>query len=176
MNEVMNPAKVVDLGDGKKANVFPMGIKHIGKFSKRIAGVLGAFGSITIKKESTPEEIATAALSHAMPIVLTDLLDLVSECVTFDSPTQKFEDLAHWELPVIVDAWVEMNFGEEKKWRPWVATMEKAIAKASGKEFSISSWMSAMRSKASSPKATTSKASSTDTAPGGLTADGPSTS
>lgn len=156
--ELLYPGKVVELetARGKIAvKVYPLGFKHLRKFSKNITGALLALlGGDVGKGVSDP--VARAALGQRLmgqviPYVIDNLLDLLEECVVFqDGLDITMDELPHWEVAKLIEVWLTESFGEEKKWRPWVAAVENLYATATGSRKSISE----IFSKASSSPAT----------------------
>lgn len=121
------PGTNVPLEDGSSATVFPMGFLHISKFSKELTFALTTLSRVAIPVDATAEQKTAAIAAQMVPYIANNLLDLVSDCTKFSNPERGFENLAHWEVPEIIEAWIEESFGSEKKWKPWVATVERIL-------------------------------------------------
>ena len=153
------PGTRIKLEDGidLEITVYPLGVKHVKKFTDDIARIVNASQRIKVEKGGDQKKIAEQFVMGLVPIIMTDALDLVKECTVIEPQgAATFDELPHWVLPGIADAWIQESFGEEKKWRPWVTLIEKTITRVTGKPFSISEiW-----SKASSQTDTLSTTSS----------------
>src|SRR5262245_51647261 len=139
IERVLNPGRRVELKDfGATAVVFPIGLRHLQKFSKEIAGLVGYLATVQVKSEE-PRGLGLQYARAMAPFLMQNMLGLVAECVRLEPPELKItlQDLPHWELPPIIEAWVQENFGEEKKWHPWLAAVESVIRTATGKDVRI---------------------------------------
>lgn len=140
--------------------VYPMGFRHVKKFSRSITNAMSALGTISWNAPET--ELGAQIAGLFGPYVLENMIDLVFECCEIvkgeNEPDIKLEQIPHWELPAIIEVWLKENFGEPKKWKPWVQTIESAVRKATGKDLSITDLLS----KLSSKTGTDSKTSSTE--------------
>lgn len=139
--KVLYPGVEVVLESGAVAKVFPLGFKHIRKFSTQISGALLTLMNQKIPANIAKDPAAAKAFQDAMfakivPYVLTNLLDLLEDCVVLEGA--KVEDLPHWEVAKITEVWVIESFGEEKKRRPWVAAVENIFAQVTGEKRQIS--------------------------------------
>lgn len=162
------PARVVDLGEYGKAEVFHFGIVQIQRYAQEIGTALMTLGKTGIDPANPAKPQYMAAM---LPYVMLNLLGLVAECVVVKAKDGKrvpVGSLPHWLLPPLIGAWVEINLAEEQKWGPWLAVVERTVAAITGKDIRIS----AMFSKPSSQQATPPESSSTAGAPGGPTPDG----
>ena len=160
------PGREVKLDDVPvKIMVYPLGVGHIRRFTDDITRIVSATGNIKVTKGASEKEIAQAFVMGLIPLVLTDAIDLVKECTVIDPPDIKFDELPHWALPDIAEAWIDQSFGDAKKWKPWVSLIERTITRVTKKPFSISEiW-----SKSSSQTAIPSNASSTEDSEGSHT-------
>jgi len=142
-------ARVPILGGKAEALVFPLGIKHLRKFNERISKVL-MFAARNVKVEANADDgaIAAALVSEIGPLMMTDLFDLLEECVRFSPNGVKFDDLPQWEFPPILEKWIDESFGTPEKRDPWMRAIETTVARFTDEPFSIS----AMLSKDSSPE------------------------
>jgi len=137
------PGKEIVLNDQVVAIVFPLGFKHIRKFSRDISGAL-----LTLMNSQIPENIrddskAQKRLTDQMfqtliPYAIDNLLDLISECIKFKPEEVKIDDLPHWDVAKLIEAWIIESFGEEKKYLPWIAAVENIFAQVTGEKKSIS--------------------------------------
>lgn len=135
--KILFPGDRVELETGVTAIVYPMGFRHIQKFSRDIGGVLMTLTQVGVKKGASEKEVGQAILGHMIPYVMSNLLGLIEETIKFEPEGIELEDIPHWELAPIVEQWVLTNFGEEKKWRPWVAAIENVVNRFSSKPISI---------------------------------------
>lgn len=164
--EKMRPrGRKVDLGDGQAAYVFPVGARHLVKFSKGIKTALVKLSQVEVPKGSSKDQMARAVGLEAIPIIAEDLLDLVKDTTVLGLLDQdddfhvdedaSFDDLEHWNLPPLIEEWLDLSFGEDRKRKPWLQAVEKAIHRLTGEKMSISE----MFSKDSSQQDTGSKTS-----------------
>jgi len=141
--DVLFPGRVVplDLGDGKtgSARVLPLGFRHLRTFAKQITGALSVVGNMQLPATSDPKKLGEQILMAAAPLLMGDLFVLLKECVVIESPaTLSLDDLPHWLVPDLVTAWLDMSFGDAKKWKPWIAAIDQAMTALTRQPFSIS--------------------------------------
>lgn len=150
--------------DGKAvtlhAVVYPLGFKHLRRFSKDVTGAIMAMVGTRVPDNLKNDPVAAAAFSNRImmqliPYAIDNLLDLVKECVTFETKGFEIDELPHWHVATLVEAWIIESFGEEKKWRPWIAAVENVYAQVTGTPKKISE----IFSKGSSLPATDAKTS-----------------
>jgi len=157
------PGEAVPLPDsGATAVVYPLGVRHLKKFGSQVATVLAIASRTPFSKGADQKDIGAKIIGAVTPYILTSGLDLLSDCVRLEPKGLTLEDLAHWELPPILESWIEQSFGEEKKWRPWLAIVETAVEKATGKRTSISEMLSSFSSRAATQEQTSSTGDSQD--------------
>lgn len=122
--------------DGEGARVYPVRAVHIRKYSKALFDALmQGLGKINWSDKSQPLDMDTLrnAFTGIAPVMGDSLWELVCEC-TVPHP----DDLPHWVLPSVGTAFLQENFFEEKKIRPWLQAMEVLVEKITGERFSIS--------------------------------------
>lgn len=113
--------------------LWPIGIKQIKKWTvllERISAVVGAVKLVKDLKGMTHEEIAKHISSGGMiPMISDYAIELVEETTRGVGPTPdlKLEHLPHWELPKVLQAWFELNFLQEHKYRPWLTMVTKVL-------------------------------------------------
>lgn len=147
---------------GVDVTVYPMGVVHLKKFSNQIATAMSIVGRTPIKKGASQKEIGGQIAATLAPFLLTEAMDLIEACVKISEKSVKFDDLPHWDMPKIVELWIEQSFGDEKKWRPWVTAIDRAVTKATGSPFSILEMLSSSSSQLVTPAPTSSTAASPD--------------
>lgn len=151
---VLFPGKDVplDMGDDRpagKAVVMPLGFRHLRKFTDQITRALGVVGTMNLPSSDDPTKLGKAIMMTAAPLLMGDLFELLKECVTIESPAGlELEDLPHWLIPGIVSAWIEISFGDPKKWRPWITAIDSTMGALTRQPFSI---LETVRSAASAP-------------------------
>lgn len=155
--KVLYPGRKVPLSCGLTAVVYPLGFKHLRRFSKDVAGALAMLGTLRLPKEGDATSRSKALMGQVLPFALEHLLVMLGECVVFVDGDNKevdvtMDDLAHWDLPALIMAWFEESFGTEDKRRPWIEAVEMAMTKVTKKPFK----MSEIFSNSSSPADTTS--------------------
>ena len=150
---VMFPGEVLelDLGNGLvgRVRVLPLGFRHLRTFASQITSALSVVGNMQLPAGDDPAKMGKAIMMTAAPLLMGDLFVLLKECVVVESPpNMSLDDLPHWLVPDIVSAWIEMSFGDEKKWRPWIAAIDKAMTALTREPFSI---LETVRSAVSAP-------------------------
>ncbi len=121
-----------------EVEVLPLGFRHLRVFSDKITTALGVVGSMSLPVGQSTEQLGKAIMMRAAPLLMADLFDLLKECVVITKPaTVKLDDLPHWLVPPIVSTWLELSFGDPKKWRPWIEVIDQAMASVTRKPFSI---------------------------------------
>ncbi len=119
-------------------DVLPLGFRHLRTFSDKITTALGIVGSMSLPAGQSPEQLGKAIMMRAAPLLMGDLFELLRECVVITKPvTVKLDDLPHWLVPKIVTTWLELSFGDPKKWRPWIGAIDQAMTSLTRQPFSI---------------------------------------
>ncbi len=129
---VLFPGRPIALS-GYEATVYPMGVKHVRKFLERVLAIADAIGIVARRPDESERQHVERISAELIPFALKNAFDIISECVVLPDGA-KLDDVPQWDLPPIVEAWIYESFGEEKKWRPWVALLESALARFSGGE------------------------------------------
>ena len=128
---VIFPGRELTLKCGLKAKVFPLGLVHLKKFSKALTTtVMSIAQSMKLTPGANSKTIGEQVLTEALPYMTEDLFGLLTECVEIHNPDPNgevisLEDLPHWEIPPIIQAWFEESFDDESKWRPWMTAFTK---------------------------------------------------
>lgn len=140
---VLFPGEVIklDLGNGRvgRVRVLPLGFRHLRTFANQITRALSVVGNMQLPADDDPAKMGKAIMMTAAPLLMGDLFVLLKECVVVeDPPTLSLDDLPHWLVPEIVAAWLEMSFGDPKKWKPWIAAIDQAMTALTRQPFSIS--------------------------------------
>lgn len=158
--------KKVSLSEGRAAYVFPVGFRHLSKFTIQIQKAIRNLMAIEVPKSSTKETMQRILALESLPIIMNDLMGLVEDTTVLGLLDQddvfhreeemEFDELPHWDVPKMLEEWFELSFGEERKWNPWISAIEKAILRLTGSKVSLKE----MFFKASSSSATTDGTSS----------------
>lgn len=140
---VLFPGEVLelDLGNDRigRVRVLPLGFRHLRTFANQISSALSVVGNMQLPAEDDPAKMGKAIMMTAAPLLMGDLFVLLKECVVVETPpTLSLDDLPHWLVPEIVAAWLEMSFGDPKKWKPWIAAIDQAMTALTRQPFSIS--------------------------------------
>lgn len=132
--------------------VFPFGLKHMRLFTEALGRLFEAIATTKVKKGVNEKELYGAMAAVALPHLMGDLLGLVAATTIIckdDVESRKpklietqMDELPHWELPPIIEAWIDLNLGEEEKRRPWIRAIENAVARITNKPFSMSEFLS----------------------------------
>lgn len=156
---LMPGTKLENLQCGVTATVYPMGFVHMREFASDLVAAFNAVARVAApdkprndtkeERQRVEREFGERLIKSMAPMVTTQLLDVVARCVTFEAGVT-MDQVPHYDVPVIVEAWIMESFGTEDKWRPWLATMERLLTHFSGKEVRILE----MLSKPSSPQDT----------------------
>lgn len=142
---VLLPGRTIEILDGNsKVIVYPMGVVQIKKFSDSIKQFVDAAAEIKVQ-HALAGQINIAIFAAVAPLVIEHLSDLVFDCCSFQVGAE-IDKIPHWEIPCIVEAWIDENFDEPKKWMPWVKMIDKAVSKATKEEFSLLETLSASSS------------------------------
>lgn len=168
---------------GLDAVIYPVGFKHLETFGGQIAGLTalivknGLNVDYQIKGEKPTEQeeeeitklMGQKIIGIAMPYVMANMMGMIKDCVKLVSKDQnidvsdcRVDDLPHWELPAIIEAWIDISFNEPKKYRPWLEVVDKMVGKLTGKPFSISETLSKLSSRADTPSETSSTGANPD--------------
>lgn len=130
------PGRVVELDAGATVKVYPLGFVHMRRFTNQISAALAVMARNTPKDMATDparrSELGKQLMAQLAPYLLNNLMELVEECCEVDPKEIGFEELAHWDIAKVVEAWVMENFGEEKKWKPWVEALDRLMVNFTG--------------------------------------------
>src|SRR5262245_49723947 len=111
------PGRDLQLDRIGRVTVYPVGVKHCRRFGAQLNTVLSLLA---------PLQAEGRAATVAIPYLVANALDLLSECMVFhDVKDVTLEDMPHWVLPTIAEAWIDESFGDEASRRPWVETIER---------------------------------------------------
>lgn len=132
MKSIFNPGKEITLESGLVVTVYPLGFRHIQKFNQAIANAISVAG-LAVRPGMSEKEMSNAIIAQMIPHALTHLLDLFKECVSFEPKEVSIDDLSHWELPALMEAWIMESFGDPKKYRPWIDMMKNLLLRFTGK-------------------------------------------
>lgn len=169
--KVLFPGETVHVAEGVDAVVYPLSVRHLRKFNQAIEELIPKIASqVDLRAFSGEKFDIGKALPMVVPILLSDALDLIADCV--EGVNILDEHFPHWKLPDIVDAWIQTSFGSEERVRPWIEVVEKNIARLTGESPGI--WDTLSQSLRD--RATTSTSSSTVSGPDAPTEDAPSLS
>lgn len=144
------PGRVVDitieLGGAEsgvlKAHVYPLGLRHMKRFQKQITKALGLAAGIKVGAGVSEKEVGAMVMKALVPHVMEDMIEMLQECVRLESAHDKLkavklDDLAHWDLPPIAEAWIMESFGESKKLKPWATMIETVVQQTTGKKIDL---------------------------------------
>ena len=149
--DILIPGIPVPVLDGRATvRVFPLGLKHMKKWTRAIVQTLDFMINqiqLTKKDLQDKEKLGGALVGQLAPYIMINLLDLMQDCVTVEGDRFALEDLPHYDVAAVIDTWIEESFGDEKKWRPWLQMTEKLITKATGKQISLLDMLSKFSSK-----------------------------
>jgi len=124
------PGRTVRL-EHYEATVYPAGARHADRLFVKVVGVLQHAGALVAKPGEDVKVHGERIVSELIPFAITHALDVMSECVVLPKGAT-LKDVPHFDLPPIAEAWILESFGEEKKWRPWVALVEEVATRLNG--------------------------------------------
>jgi isochorismate synthase EntC len=149
--------RCVDLeDDGLHAYVFPVGFRHLTAFTSKVKALLSAIGQIKVPKGTKEEDALRILGLELAPHIIEHLSDLLKDTVVVcrkmadgsvvgsqaDGSYGSLDDLQHWHVPSILEAWFDLSFGSQRKWKPWVQAVEKTIHTLTGKKVVLSETLS----------------------------------
>lgn len=163
--------------------VYPLGAKHLRRFSTQIVGILSTLSQVRVPKNQGEEALYQTMVAQAVPSLMSEGFDLlqdtcvVGEMVSVGPNEMKFiaaetqdnalDELPHWELPTVLEAWVELSFGTSGKRRPWIKMLNNLGTKLTKKKkFSITDLFSAS-SESADTRSTKSSTDNTKVSPTG---------
>lgn len=142
--KVLFPGRKMPLGDtGLVVTVVPLGFRHLRRFTRTISGAVMHMMSLKIKVDEKADEkqIAeakkAAIMAQLIPYILENAFELFAECVVMPNGVA-LDDVPHWEIAPLLEAWITESFGEERKWLPWKEAVERIVTQVTGKKFSFS--------------------------------------
>jgi hypothetical protein len=170
------PGTEVTIGKpGMKVRVYPVPYRELRKFTKHISDAIRQLQSgITIVKRAdgtVDPKTLKVLLPASVEVIIDNLLELVSTCCQ-----PSIEEVPHYALPPILEAWLDENFGTEERIRPWVQAIETLLLKLTGERYPIWETFSnvlspaAIREQMSSSLAGLMPGTSPDPSPGGASA------
>lgn len=143
------PGREILLADGQiKVMVFPVGVRHIDAVMELTDEIASAVQTALASKSMKDTARAAVAKTRGVavdtlpdsndwivqgiksvaPVLLRRGKSIIKDCVTGID----IDELPHWELPAIIDAWIEESFGDEKKTKPWIELVTMRMGKISG--------------------------------------------
>lgn len=143
--DVLFPGKGIELNEKLIAHVYPIGLQQLKKYSNRIFELFKTvMGSIKVDKKSSFEQtkndvrkaLTPEILQSIVPMLSTDFVDIISECVMLEIKTEGFKDkriplsetnVPHFYLPKIITAWVQENFEGDERLNPWKEAVNDVI-------------------------------------------------
>lgn len=135
--DILVPGQEVVLNEKLKAHVYPIGVVQLKRYSNRILDLIKTvIGSVKVDNQSSYEAMKDAVqkavtpkiIESVLPMLTSDFLDVISECVMFEVGDESFKDkripmselnLPHFYIPKIVTAWVQENFEGDDRLNPW---------------------------------------------------------
>lgn len=142
-----------------KARVFSLGLHELQAVLSHTSTCTQIVAALTGLRGKGQEQFRATILGTALPLLASEGIDLVASTVTFTEPEgMTMQDVPHWELPLLLDAFIQHNFGEERKWRPWVAAVESWLSRITGEAVSILGTPSNSSAKPATASATSSPA------------------
>lgn len=157
------PGRSVTIAPDVIVKVYPPGIVHIKEFSTvlmRLADQISKSSLSTVKKPDGSVGLAPGAagelINTILPVVLTELFDLLNLCVDIDLTDP---NIPHSVLPKLAIAWIEESFLKEDSINPWMQAIETIVEKMTGKKTNL--W--AIWSRISSPADSNTTTSLSDT-------------
>ncbi len=144
------PGREVPLKDlGITATVYPVGFTQIRRFG-------ATFGKAAGVLSRHPDADQAQLFSIVFATMTDEVLDLVAACVKLSNTDVTMDDLAHWHVAEIAEAWWEESFGDPNRFSVWTNLIQRmGQTFTRDPKFSIKG----MFSKLSSPPDTLSKKS-----------------
>ena len=155
--KMLPKGELAKLDHDRAVVVFPVAFKHLSRFSTQITSVLQKLAGVEVSRSASAEQKRATLVLAAIPLIAQELLGLIEATTVTgvvderdkfhmvpegDEAHEAIADLPHWELPEVVEKWFDLSFGQPRKYRPWLAVAEKAIAKLTGQKISISEMFS----------------------------------
>ena len=126
------PGRIVEIS-GVEIKVEPLGFRHIRKFSDGISKIMPTLVSVISDVKADERGWISKLSATLAPFLMTDLLDLVDDCVDVD-----LKEVPHHLLPRIIEAWIEESFGDEGKVKPWKTLFTTILKRFATSQGSIS--------------------------------------
>lgn len=127
----------VDEGVTLPIEISPVGFRHIKRYGAFIATALASLSRLD--KDADQD----VTIAHLVPVILTNGLGLLEDCVKVRGHKIGLEDLPHEYLPPIVETWLLESFFGERKWKPWVTMVENLMTHYTGENPKILEKLSA---------------------------------
>lgn len=124
----MFPGRKIDIETAKgpiTVTVQAIALADVREHADLISECVGEVMSIASKISGTVS--AATYVTIAVPVVIKRMLGLMATCVSGIDITDR--RIPHYVLPPIAKAWIEENFGDEKKVRPWFDLLRAAMVK-----------------------------------------------
>lgn len=133
----MFPGCRIELDDGLIGVVYPVGTKHLRKFSRQIGAAISAISTMRLPSLADKKRLEEWAMAELTPILVNDAFDILTDCIKVlkydengeNETSVPLEELPHWHLPKLATQWFIDSFGEERKIRPWIEAFQR-ISKA----------------------------------------------
>lgn len=120
-----------------EATVYPISFPMMKRFGQGILLALRSIGNMKLSQGAAPAQVQEAISKFLGPVILEHLLDLVAACTKFEDKEMSIDDLPHWDVAPLVEAFVNESFMGEEKIRPWIQAIKNIVKKS--EELSLSS-------------------------------------
>jgi hypothetical protein len=138
---ILFPGREVKLTDEITAEVFPIGLEQIKRYSSKLIDMLETLfsnlkidGSADLSKFSDiiKSQLTDSAFRILLPRLLSDAIELLSECVMLRINREEFKDqriplaeanVPHHYMIKIAEVWFHENFTREDVIEPWKIVM-----------------------------------------------------
>lgn len=129
-------AEIVDTASCGRVRIYPMSLDHLERFPDVLAEALHecAAVGIPVADASDDSKVGSAVIKTLGPMLVSRFGRFLFECVAFEDSRVKVERVPHWDLALIGEKWIEINFGTgkegEQRVRPWKALVARFTSDA----------------------------------------------
>lgn len=161
---VLTPGTKITLDGGAVLIVYPIGWKQMRAFGSTITNALGSVADVVsldpskLQDSAYVKKLSGDILSKIGPYVALNMMELVADCCVFEDKdirkTISVEEIPHWEVAKVIDAFVEESFVGEGKLQAWTQAIDNIMKKVFKTDKSISDILSNFSSDADTPSPT----------------------
>lgn len=151
--------RTVELRGGKiEVAVFPLGYRHVQRFSQLMSEQLPNMLAARVHPDATQKEMIQAVAMNSITTMTDVVQEFLESCVRVDRPEGgEFSELIKMsDLSELLEVWLDISFEGDNPLDPFLKVLENLIRKLTGKSISMKEMLSSSLSSPDTPEETSS--------------------